>query len=99
MDKFGNIVDVNVPVLFCFYADWHETSVQMNGVLKEIVTQLGNKVKVVKIDVDKNKELTKALKINGLPTIVIFNQRELVWRGEDFHSSNLLITELVKYLQ
>ncbi|MDO4228592.1 MAG: thioredoxin family protein [Capnocytophaga sp.] len=98
MEKFGNVIDVNTPVLICFFADWHEPSMHMNAVLREIVSIMNNYVKVIKIDVDKNKELTKALKINGLPTLVIYNNRELVWRGEGFHDSDVIHSELVKYI-
>lgn len=98
MEKFGNVIDVNTPVLICFFADWHEVSMHMNAVLREILSIMGNRVKVVKMDVDRNKELTKALKINGLPTLVIYNNRELVWRGEGFHDSDVVSLELSKYL-
>lgn len=98
MEKFGNIIDVSTPVLMCFFADWHETSMHMNSVLREIVAVMGSRVKVVKIDVDKNKEITKALKINGLPTLIIYVNREQVWRGEGFHDSELLGVELQKWL-
>ena len=98
MEKFGNVIDVNIPVLICFFADWHEASMHMNAVLRETLSIMGNRVKVVKIDVDKNKELTKALKINGLPTLVIYNNRELVWRSEGFHDSDVISLELGKYI-
>ncbi|GET45157.1 MAG: thioredoxin family protein [Capnocytophaga felis] len=98
MEKFGDVIDVNTPVLICFFADWHEASMHMNAVLREILSIMGNRVKVVKIDVDKNKELTKALKVNGLPTLIIYNKRELVWRGEGFHDSDIISLELSKYI-
>ncbi|ATA88953.1 thioredoxin family protein [Capnocytophaga stomatis] len=98
MEKFGDVIDVNTPVLICFFADWHEPSMHMNAVLREILSIMGNRVKVVKIDVDKNKELTKALKVNGLPTLVIYNKRELVWREEGFQDSDVISLELSKYI-
>ena len=98
MEKFGNIIDTNVPVLLCFYAEHHETSMHTNPVLREIVTVIGNSVKVIKIDINKNKELVNALKINELPTLIIYKNKELVWRGEGFHDSNLLAFELSKYI-
>lgn len=98
MEKFGNIIDETIPVLLCFYSEANETSMHMTPVLRELVTVLGNSVKAVKIDVEKNKELTNALKISGLPTIIVYKNRELVWRGEGFYDSSLIAFELSKYI-
>lgn len=98
MEKFGNIVSVNEPVLLCFYSESNEASVHMNPVLREIVSNLNNSVKVVKIDVNKNKELVKALTINGLPTLIIYKDKQIVWRAEGFHDSNIIAYELSKHI-
>ena len=97
MEKFGDVINVETPVLICFYAEWNEASTYMNAVLREIVTILRDRVKVVKIDVDKNKELTKALKVNNLPTTIIFNKQSLIWRSEGFQDSEVLMMELNKF--
>lgn len=97
MEKFGEIINVNVPVLICFFADWHEQSMQMNPVLREVTIVMGDDAKIIKIDVDKNKELTKALKINGLPTLMVYVKREIVWRGEGFYNGDILTSELLKH--
>jgi len=68
------------------------------AVLREIVTILRDRVKVVKVDINKNKELSKALKISVLPTVIIFNNMNLIWRGEGFQDSEVLLMELNKFL-
>jgi thioredoxin 1 len=57
MSKFGELINAQVPVLIDFYTDWNESSVSMHPVIKDVAAALGDKAKVIKIDVDKNQEL------------------------------------------
>ena len=72
MSKFGELIDVSVPVLLDFYTEWHEHSVAMHPVVREVAAALGDKAKVIKIDVDKNAPLAEALRVKGLPTLMIY---------------------------
>ena len=74
MSKFGELIDQNHPVLLDFYAEWNEQSTAMHPVLRDVAAALGDKGKVIKIDVDKNKELSQALRIKGLPTLMIYKK-------------------------
>jgi len=72
MSKFGELIDLNVPVLLDFYAEWNDQSTAMHAVLRDVAAALGDRGKVIKIDVDKNKELSQALRVKGLPTSFFF---------------------------
>ncbi len=98
MKKFGDVINVNTPVLLCFYSEGIEISLHMNAVLREVASVLRERVKVVKIDVNKNAELSKALKISALPTVIISNKLSLIWRAEGFQDSEVLLMELNKFL-
>ena len=98
MEQFGNLINVATPVVLCFYSENVEDSLKMTPVLKEVANTLKERVKVVKIDVNKNKTLCEALKINALPTVLIYNKLSLIWRGEGFQNSNTLQMELSKFL-
>lgn len=80
MSKFGDIINVNVPVLISFYTEWSDQSQVMKSVLQSIANALEEKVVVVRIDVDKNKDLAEALKILGLPTHMIYKRGQMIWR-------------------
>ena len=95
MEKFGDIINVNTPVLICFYSEGIEVSLHMNAVLREIVTILRDRVKVVKVDINKNKELSNQEIENALS---LFNNMNLIWRGEGFQDSEVLLMELNKFL-
>ena len=78
MSKFGELIDAQVPVLIDFFTEWHEQSIVMNETIRHVAAALGDKAKVIKIDVDKNKELAEALRIKGLPTFMIYKDGQMV---------------------
>ena len=80
MSKFGELINAHVPVLIDFYTEWNESSVAMHPIIKNVAAALGDKAKVIKIDVDKNQELAEALRIKTLPTLMIYKVGQMVWR-------------------
>ncbi|MGC6431981.1 MAG: thioredoxin family protein [Jejuia sp.] len=98
MSKFGELIDVNVPVLFDFYADGDETSIVMHPVLRDVAAALGDKAKVIKIDVDKNQELAEALRVKGLPTLIIYKDGEMKWRQSGEQDADTLIDIIEEYV-
>lgn len=91
MSNFGEIIDAPVPVLVDFFADWNESTSTMNEVVRHVAAALGDKAKVVKIDVEKNAELAEALKIKGVPTLIIYKDGQMVWRQIGEVDANTLI--------
>ena len=91
MSKFGELISAQIPVLIDFYADWNEQSVTMHPVIRDVAAALGDKAKVIKIDVDKNQELSDALHISGLPTLMIYKEGQMVWRQSGDLDANTLI--------
>ncbi len=96
MSKFGDLIDVPVPVLLSFYNENDKPSAEINGVIHKVATILADKARVIKIDVDKNEELAEALRIKGLPTLIIYKDGEMVWRQSGKTDANTLIEELQK---
>ena len=91
MSNFGEIIDAPVPVLVDFFADWNESTSTMNEVVRHGAAAMGDKAKVVKIDVEKNAELAEALKIKGVPTLIIYKDGQMVWRQIGEVDANTLI--------
>jgi thioredoxin 1 len=91
MSKFGELLHTQVPVLIDFYTNWNESSVAMHLVIRDVAAALGDKAKVIKIDVDKNQELANALRIKGLPTLMIYKQGQMIWRQSGELDANTLI--------
>lgn len=91
MSKFGELINAPVPVLIDFYTEWNEPSVSMHPVIRDVAAALGDKAKVIKIDVDKNQELAEALRIKGLPTLMIYKDGQMVWRQSGELDANTII--------
>ncbi|SEA51315.1 thioredoxin family protein [Bizionia paragorgiae] len=91
MSKFGELIDVDIPVLLDFFTEWNEQSVAMHPVLRDVAAAMGDKAKVIKIDVDKNKALSEALRVKGLPTLIIYKGGEMKWRHNGEQDANTLI--------
>lgn len=98
MPKFGDLLDIDVPVLFDFYTEWSEESKAMHPVLKDVAAALGDKAKVIKIDIEKNKSLGEALRIKGLPTLIIYRNGEMKWRQSGEFDANTLISRVKEFL-
>jgi thioredoxin 1 len=92
MSKFGELINAQVPVLIDFYTDWNEPSTAMHPVIKDVAAALGDKAKVIKIDVDKNQELADALRIKGLPTLMIYKDGQMKWRQSGELDANTIIS-------
>lgn len=98
MSKFGELIDVDIPVLLDFFTEWNEQSTAMHPVLRDVAAALGDKAKVIKIDVDKNKDLAEALRVKALPTLIIYKSGEMKWRHSGEQDADTLINILQEYI-
>ena len=98
MSKFGELISTQVPVLIDFYTEWNESSVSMHPVIRDVAAALGDKAKVIKIDVDKNQELADALRIKGVPTLMIYKGGQMIWRQSGELDANSIISLVQEHL-
>jgi len=99
MARFGDLIDIEVPVLLGFYIEQDEISNTMYPVLKDVADALGKKAKVIKIDLEKNNKLAEALRIKGAPTLMIYNRGEMKWRQSGDEDANSLIGRLKDFCE
>ena len=98
MSKFGELIDIDIPVLLDFFTEWNEQSKAMHPILRDVAAALGDKAKVIKIDVEKNEELAEALRVKGLPTLIIYKNGEMKWRQSGEQDANTLIGIIQQYI-
>ena len=98
MARFGDLINVEIPVLLEFFTGRDEISNIMYPVVKDVAASLGNKAKIIKIDVEKNNELADALRIKGVPTFIIYKNGEMKWRQKGEENANTLISKVKKFL-
>ena len=77
--KFNDIIKDNTPVLVDFYADWCQPCKMVTPILEQVKSELGDKVKIIKINVDNNQEVSAKYNIRSIPTLMLFKQGEVKW--------------------
>tara|TARA_B100000780_G_scaffold112911_1_gene79074 strand:+ start:817 stop:1116 length:300 start_codon:yes stop_codon:yes gene_type:complete len=98
MSKFGELIGLEVPILLDFYTDDNDSSSVMHPVLRDVAAAIGDKGKVIKINVDKNNELAEALRIKLLPTLMIYKAGEMVWRQSGEQDADTLISIIKDFI-
>ena len=86
------------PILIDFYASWGGPCKRMHPVIDEVEKHVGNKAKVIKIDIDTNKALATEWGIRSVPTIVIVKYGEIKFRQSGVQAASDLIKELEKWM-
>jgi len=80
MSKFSELINQDTPVLVDFFAEWCGPCKMMSPVLKDVKDNLGEKVSIIKIDVDKNQALAAKYQVRGVPTLLLFKNGKQLWR-------------------
>ena len=98
MASFSEIVKGETPVLVDFHATWCGPCKALAPIIKNVKKKVGNKAKIIKIDIDKNQALANKLQIRGVPTLILYKNGEKKWRQSGVVSELELIRVIGEHM-
>ncbi len=96
MSTFQDIIKGEKPTLVDFYADWCAPCKAMNPILKSVKSKMGDQIKILKINIDKNQAVANKFNVRGIPTFILFQGNEIKWIKSGLLEENALLEELKK---
>ena len=98
MSNFNEIIKGDKPVLIDFYADWCQPCKMMPPILKQVKGHFGDKIRILKVDVDKNQAIAHKWGIQSIPTVMIFKNGDMKFNQPGVMQANQLIAALQSYV-
>ena len=95
--KFIEIINNKKFTLVDFYADWCGPCKLMKPILEELKSKLRDEITILKIDVDKNPQVSQAYQIQGVPTLILFGEGKVKWRKSGVVSTQELQNVILKH--
>jgi thioredoxin 1 len=96
--NFKKLISSNIPVLVDFYADWCGPCKVLAPILVDVKEEMGNKIKIIKIDVDKNQTLAHKYQVRGVPTMMLFKEGKALWKQSGVLQKNEIVTLISTHL-
>jgi thioredoxin 1 len=96
MSSFNEIIQSDKPVLVDFFATWCGPCQMLAPILKDVKTNLAERISIIKIDVDKNQAVAAQYQVRGVPTMILFQNGKQLWRQSGVISKEEIIKIIVE---
>lgn len=92
--SFSELIAGDKPVLIDFFAEWCGPCKMMPPILHDVKNKLGDNIKVVKIDIDKNRALASKYQVQSVPTIMLFKDGDIAWRESGVRPAHEIVKKI-----
>ncbi len=89
-ESFQMIIGGKTPVLVDFSAEWCGPCKMMKPVLEQLKQKMKDRIRIIKIDVDRNRDIAVKYRISNVPTLMLFLDNKVLWSGSGVVTSNFL---------
>ncbi|MBP6180735.1 thioredoxin [Flavobacterium sp.] len=96
MSNFNTIIQSDKPVLIDFFATWCGPCKMLSPILREVKDSLGDRVSIIKIDVDKNQQIASQYQVRGVPTMILFQNGKQLWRQSGVLTKEEIIKTIIE---
>lgn len=96
MSNFDVLIQSEKPVLVDFFATWCGPCQALAPILKQVKESLGDRITIVKIDVDKNQQMAAQYQVRGVPTMILFQAGKQLWRQSGVVSKEEMIQTILE---
>ncbi|PSK91206.1 thioredoxin [Taibaiella chishuiensis] len=97
MNAFANLINSKEPVLVDFFATWCGPCKMMTPILEQVKKNLGEAIRIVKVDVDRNTAVAQQFQVQGVPTLILFREGKVLWRQSGVVQTQQLISIIKQY--
>ena len=94
MEKFNEMINGEQLTLVDFFATWCGPCKMMHPILEQLKEKMGDNIRILKVDVDKNEALSIQYRIQSVPTLMLFKKGEMLWRQSGAMSLNDLMQKI-----
>lgn len=99
METFNDVINADQLVLVDFYATWCQPCKMMHPILEQVKELVGDKMRIIKVDVDSHLETASQLQVQAVPTLMLWRSGQLLWRSSGAMSRADIMATLAPFLK
>ena len=98
METFNDIISADRLVLVDFYAIWCKPCKMMHPVMEQVKAELGDRLRIIKVDVDKHGQTAARYGIRSVPTFMLSRNGQVLWRQSGAMQKTALLSVITSHL-